>query len=132
MAEEKSKAQRTISIREFKMWLQGVEEMQDEGWTPTATQWKRIREKIELINNDGQTPVVTSPVWAATPPARPTDQPRPPAVPAGPSALEGAGQPTLAPRTASGMPTSMAAVSGTAVKTADIDTSNGNYKPAYV
>jgi hypothetical protein len=38
-----------ITVKEFKMWLQGVEEMQEEGWTPSPTQWKRIRDKIECL-----------------------------------------------------------------------------------
>ena len=41
-----------ISIKDFKMWLQGVEEMQDENWTPSPSQWKRIREKIDSINDN--------------------------------------------------------------------------------
>lgn len=39
-----------ISFQEFKAWLQGVEEMQDEGWTPTAVQWKKIKDKLEQID----------------------------------------------------------------------------------
>lgn len=39
----------TITINEFKMWLQGVEEMQDDNWTPDSKQWARIREKIRAI-----------------------------------------------------------------------------------
>lgn len=38
-----------LTITEFKYWLEGVEEMQPEGWTPDQRQWKRIREKIESI-----------------------------------------------------------------------------------
>jgi len=45
----------TITINEFKMWLEGVEEMQDAEWTPNPTQWKRIREKFNTI---GDTPPV--------------------------------------------------------------------------
>lgn len=39
----------TITINDFKMWLSGVEEMQDDDWTPTQSQWKRIRGKIDNI-----------------------------------------------------------------------------------
>lgn len=39
----------TITVKEFKMWLDGVEEMQPEGWTPDQRQWTRIREKINSI-----------------------------------------------------------------------------------
>lgn len=45
----------TITIEMFRMWLQGVEEMQKSGWHPTAAQWKTIREKIEQIA-DAPTP----------------------------------------------------------------------------
>lgn len=38
-----------LTITEFKYWLEGVEEMQSEGWTPDQRQWKRIREKIDAI-----------------------------------------------------------------------------------
>ena len=31
------------------MWLQGVEEMQDSAWVPNPTQWQRIRDKINTI-----------------------------------------------------------------------------------
>jgi hypothetical protein len=40
-----------ISLEKFKAWLEGVEEMQPEDWHPDATQWKKIREKIDLIND---------------------------------------------------------------------------------
>lgn len=39
-----------ISFQEFKAWLQGVEEMQDEGWTPTGVQWQKIKEKLNQID----------------------------------------------------------------------------------
>jgi hypothetical protein len=44
-----------ITIKDFKMWLEGVEEMQDENWTPSPTQWKRIREKIDSITETQNT-----------------------------------------------------------------------------
>lgn len=46
MADKKDKA---LTVKEFKMWLEGVEEMQADGWTPNDTQWKRIREKINVL-----------------------------------------------------------------------------------
>ena len=47
MAEKKEKK---LTVKEFKYWLEGVEEMQDEGWYPDPRQWKRIREKIGLLD----------------------------------------------------------------------------------
>lgn len=44
----------TITIKEFRMWLQGVEEMQDSAWVPNPVQWKRIREKIDTIEEESQ------------------------------------------------------------------------------
>lgn len=38
-----------LSLKDFKMWLEGVEEMQSEGWTPTPEQWNKIRSKIDII-----------------------------------------------------------------------------------
>lgn len=38
-----------ISLADFRSWLQGVEDMQEEGWTPTAVQWNKIRQKIDQI-----------------------------------------------------------------------------------
>lgn len=38
-----------ISVREFRAWLSGVEEMQPDGWSPDAGQWKKIREKINTL-----------------------------------------------------------------------------------
>lgn len=48
MAEDK----KTISVKEFRMWIQGVEEMQDDGWVPDARQWKLIRAKIDQIDEE--------------------------------------------------------------------------------
>ena len=37
------------TLAEFRAWLDGVEELQPETWSPDATQWKLIREKINNI-----------------------------------------------------------------------------------
>jgi len=74
-----------ITVKEFKMWLQGVEEMQPEDWTPDARQWARIREKINSIEESvGQQPVATQPLQPM--PTNPVPRPLP-AVPAGPSMM---------------------------------------------
>ena len=41
----------TLSLRDFRSWLSGVEEMQDDGWSPSAEQWRRIRVKIDMIKD---------------------------------------------------------------------------------
>ena len=44
-----SEETKTITVNEFKMWLQGVEEMQPDDWAPDSRQWARIRAKIDSI-----------------------------------------------------------------------------------
>jgi hypothetical protein len=41
---------KTQTLREFRAWLSGVEEMQSDDWSPDLTQWRRIRERIENIS----------------------------------------------------------------------------------
>ena len=49
----KRKAQEaSISISEFKQWLAGVEDMQEDGWVPDAVQWAKIRAKVELLADE--------------------------------------------------------------------------------
>lgn len=47
-----------ISIHEFMAWLAGVEDIRGNGWSPDASQWKIIRNKIAQISlqpDQGQT-----------------------------------------------------------------------------
>lgn len=123
MAVEKAKS---ITIKEFKMWLQGVEEMQEEGWTPSTSQWKRIRDKIDQVSEDQVVVGSTGPVLY-----RGADNmiPRPGpsvVVPAHPSALEVAPQPR---GPVGGAP--VATEPGTAVKTPNIDTSRAKYQTPF-
>jgi len=37
------------SLKEFRAWLQGVEELQSDEWCPNFDQWKLIRDKIDGI-----------------------------------------------------------------------------------
>lgn len=39
-----------ISLAEFKAWLEGVEDLQDDDWSPSKVQWEKIRQKIECID----------------------------------------------------------------------------------
>ena len=41
--------ERSLTINDFKMWISGIEEMQEDSWSPSPSQWRRIREKIDLI-----------------------------------------------------------------------------------
>ena len=47
-----AKVKKVISLDRFKSWLEGVEEMQDADWHPTAQQWRTIRDKFDLIRED--------------------------------------------------------------------------------
>lgn len=74
-----------LSMSQFRAWLEGVEEMQDEDWHPSASQWKTIRAKFDLIVEAkapvaapiaiGPMPIAPAPApmyrereWAAPPP----------------------------------------------------------------
>lgn len=47
MANKKRKQKQTL--KEFRAWLQGVEELQPDNWSPNQPQWKLIRERIDGI-----------------------------------------------------------------------------------
>ena len=53
MAKKKKSSSNTLEM--FKAWLSGVEEMQGPDWTPTAEQWKKIRNKIDEIEDEQPT-----------------------------------------------------------------------------
>ncbi len=62
----------SITVQEFRMWLQGVEEMQDPDWSPSPTQWSKIRSKIDDIKystdaNLGHSGMLTDHPVQATP-----------------------------------------------------------------
>lgn len=42
----------SISVSEFKSWMSGVEDMQEDDWVPNKQQWERIKSKIELLADD--------------------------------------------------------------------------------
>ncbi len=39
------------TLNEFRAWLSGVEEMQEDEWVPNNTQWELIRQRIALIED---------------------------------------------------------------------------------
>lgn len=115
------------------MWLQGVEEMQDSGWTPTPAQWTKIREKIDQIHE-------SSPLKIAQPAPVPTyralmPESAAPALPAGPtmfaapSVLSAPQQmPMAAPQPMSQTAQQLFGTNPSLpVKAPTIDTSNGTY-----
>jgi len=68
------------TLAEFKAWLEGIEEIQPDDWSPDVNQWKMIREKIRAIVEPKVTepkdkqpePTLTPPPWQ--PPPRPPQQ----------------------------------------------------------
>lgn len=41
--------QKEITFQHFLTWLEGVEDMQPDGWVPNEQQWKRIRSKLNTV-----------------------------------------------------------------------------------
>ena len=114
----KIKKNSKISLGEFRAWLSGVEEMQDDDWAPSQSQWDTIRRKIDLID---QVDEIVTPV--ATPIVPHQQQSYP--VPHQPMAS------SLSP--APPKPTSLqpAGNSPGSMKTPDIDTSSGDYRSSF-
>ena len=48
----KKKEVKSISLVEFRAWLEGLDDALGDNWVPTKEQWKRIREKIEAIKEE--------------------------------------------------------------------------------
>lgn len=48
MSDEKEK----ITVRDFKKWLKGVEDMMGDEWAPSVDQWIKIREQIGLLEQE--------------------------------------------------------------------------------
>jgi hypothetical protein len=126
-----------LALNEFRAWLSGVEEMQEPDWTPSPSQWRTIRAKIDEV--------IDAPVQPSR--ARVEDEgyderPRGPIRPAGPSAFSG-GQPTMAtPPTALSVEQSLMSApndasaggvksGGLKIKTPNIDTSKTAYVAAF-
>lgn len=126
-----SNTEKTISVREFRMWLQGVEEMQDDDWTPSPQQWKRIRDKINNID-DTVPAAKPAPVAVQQPPL----QYAPAAIPSGP--VPRAPDPVIAGPSGLSFPqprpqmNPLLAGSGGQIKTPDIDTSANGYESGFV
>jgi len=134
MAAKKRKQKQTL--KEFRAWLEGVEELQPDNWAPNREQWARIRARIDGIKEE---PVAkTTP--APTPAANITNQPAPapviqPFYQQPPASL-------MAPAPASSIPAGEIEISpaarqmldpgpGGKAKTPDIDTSDGNVESPF-
>lgn len=125
-------SKKKLSLNEFRAWLCGVEEMQDDSWTPSSSQWRTIRAKIEeVIEPSSQAQYYNEY----------DDRPRGPIRAAGPSAFSSGGSPMVAPPTALTVEQNLVAVPGQGeggsksgglkVKTPNIDTSKTAYVAAF-
>lgn len=117
-----------MTIQEFRYWLEGVEEMQPDDWSPDSRQWARIREKLETISDSLPTPTLQLA-------HRTTDYPDQQSIP---ERYQGPMQ-FAAPGLGSGIaPPSTNTLFGNAdnpdspARTPNIDTSGGTYNPAFV
>lgn len=128
-----------ITVKEFKMWLQGVEEMQDEAWTPDTRQWNKIREKINQIDEVDHSSdfMSSSSPRLLSAPVQQLDQPVPRYE--GPVQMAAAGlanvapiQPTYQPAQMSNMLFGNADAPAIPSKTPNIDTSTAPYEPMFL
>jgi len=133
MATKKRKQKQTL--REFRAWLEGVEELQPENWSPNREQWARIRERIDGIKEEAQRPI--EPTRSAQP-AQPTNTtPQKPVIYQQPSSIL---PPPPAP---GGLPPGEIEMTpaakqmlnpgpGGKAKTPDMDSSDGNVESPFV
>jgi hypothetical protein len=145
----KRKRVKKYTLKEFQAWLEGIEEIQPDDWTPDKKQWDMIREKIGAIVEEEKPATVekpdvptpagpiprgpTGPMMAGkpqTPPPAPppsafesslpaADIPVPEMTPAAKAALQGK------------LPTEIATDPNKPAKVPDIDTSKGDYKSSF-
>ena len=108
------------SLGEFKAWLSGVEEMQPESWSPDLSQWRKIRDKIDNIEEIAQ-----SFNSGGAGPSRESQEPARQVVirPEGPSLMNPAAIASLATTP----PSFMSGDGSSKAKTPNIDTSGGGY-----
>lgn len=116
----------TITIKEFQMWLAGVEEMQPDGWSPDNRQWNRIREKINQLEA-APAPVVQQVVQQQVPVYR-----EEPMVPLQPQYSAPGLHPRAAPPPPNNALFANADMNSVPVRTPNVDTSNGNYESAFM
>lgn len=122
------------SLKEFRAWLQGVEELQSDEWSPNFDQWKLIRDKIDGIIEEK---VVVEKTTASphvnnnAPPVYNT--PPPPGLPPGiqPPPPVGGFIPTDVEMSPAARQLLNPAVNGGKVVTPNIDTSDGNITSSF-
>ncbi len=120
----KRKRKQKQPLKEFKAWLQGVEELQPDDWCPNVEQWQLIRDKINGIVEENKTTEQQIITMQQQPKVYQQNKsllaPPPPVggVPGGAVDMTLAAQQMLNP-------------TGNTAKTPDIDTSNGNVTSSF-
>ena len=128
MSKDKEEKQ-SITLEQFRAWLEGVEEMQEDGWAPDVRQWTKIRERIDRIVSGGGSANLTFPNHPVIP-TQPAVFNAP--VPAAPSVLEQlTDKPAPAMKMSPNAPIADDPTGKRPVKAPDIDTSDGNYSSAF-
>lgn len=122
---------RSLSISDFRMWLEGVEEMQPADWSPDANQWAKIREKINCIDDSLPGPPQIAPAGVIhREPIRFATEDTPPKAPQ---------NIPLAPKGSTGLAAPVGPISNAnlatqpnvAVKTPDINTDGQPYRSSF-
>lgn len=54
MAKKTQKNKDVFTVKDFKMWLLGMTEFQESGWTPNIKQWNTILDKVESLEDNVQ------------------------------------------------------------------------------
>ena len=57
MAKKEDTKDTVLTIHDFKVMIEGMDMVLGEDWYPTESQWKRIREKLDLIIDSADRPV---------------------------------------------------------------------------
>ncbi len=125
MAKTRKRRQKQ-SLKEFRAWLQGVEELQEENWSPSRDQWVLIRDKIDGIAEEK--PAVVNQVVAPN-----NMQPQPARLPASitpPPPVGGLPNGQITPMSTEAQKM-LNPGAGVKAKTPDIDTADGNVNSAF-
>jgi len=64
------KEDKLVTIRDFKVMMEGMDMVLGDDWTPTDAQWKRIRGKIDAMIETSERPTVNARYFA--PPVDPS------------------------------------------------------------
>jgi len=115
------------TLKEFRAWLQGVEELQPEGWSPDSDQWVLIRDKIDGVVEEKTVPPVVAPQQSVQTQHMPVT-PQLPMISAPPPV---GGVPHAEVAMSEAAKRMLGGGEGVTTKTPDIDTSDGNVNSSF-